>query len=534
MQKKPPEAPKKPEPPKAPESGARRQDPPKSGENTAPRVDADADKAHRHRFSDGEKTTIMPLSEILKARDAARGAPSTPVVDQFPEFSYQPTVRVAIPADFLKKKQAEAAKEREADKAAADKAAKENTKTNIEMPPAKLGEARTDAGSPKKPSPVSSHAAGGPGAHTSHPPPSNNLVISGEYILKEATQPQAQQPPELRKTGEVKIGPPELKAEPKAPPEVKPLPEMRSPPDFKAAAEAKAPAPPKVEEALPAIAAPMAPPTVPTAPDNTNQVVVFFSCKGGSGATALSANVAHYCASDKKKTVLVDLDLQLGDALAAMSLQPGMTIAKAMEEAQRGTAVTTMPLPRHATGVSVLSQVGSLDDLDKISSEGISRFVEGLRGTFDTIVVDGVRDFSDNVLAVLDMADKIAIVTVQEVLAIKRARWAYGILRKIGFDGRDITVVINRYTNDEMIPFPTLKQMFEPAPVFAVPADGPLVLQSLNRGTPLLELNPQHTVTRNITRLAKNLLGEQIEEEVEATVVAKSSFWDRLRPGKRE
>ena len=252
------------------------------------------------------------------------------------------------------------------------------------------------------------------------------------------------------------------------------------------------------------------------------------------GATALSTNVAHYYATEKKRTVLVDLDLQLGDALAAMSLQPAMTIAKAMEEAQRGTSVSILPLPRHATGVSVLSQVGSLDDLDKISSEGISRFVEGLRTSFDTIVVDGVRDFSDNVLAVLDMADKIAIVTVQEVLAIKRARWAFGILRKIGFDGRDITVVVNRYVNDEMIPFATLKKMFDPAPVAVVPADGALVLQSLNRGTPLQELSPQNTVTRNIVRLAKNLLGEQVEEDAEATVVAKASFWDRLRPGKRE
>jgi MinD-like ATPase involved in chromosome partitioning or flagellar assembly len=509
------------------ESERRRSDPPKVGEREVSRGDAEAEKAHRHRFSDGEKTTIMPLAEILKARDAARGSTPTPaVLDHFPEFSYQPTVQVAIPADFLKKKQAEAARDK-----SIEKVAKENTKTNIEMPPVKHSETpRVEGATTRK-------TTGGVGVHTSHPPPPNNLVISGEYTLKEATHPQVAQPPELRKPEEKKIGPPGLKPAIEAKPALglKPTVEPKTPPDFKSAGEVKAPAAstPKPEEALPDIAAPMAPPAVPSAPDNTNQVVVFFSCKGGSGATALSANVAHYCASEKKKTVLVDLDLQLGDALAAMSLQPAMTIAKAMEEVQRGTAINTLPLPRHTTGVSVLSQVGSLDDLDKISSEGISRFVEGLRGSFDTIVVDGVRDFSDNVLAVLDMADKIAIVTVQEVLAIKRARWAFGILRKIGFDGRDITVVINRYTNDEMIPFRTLKQMFDPAPVFAVPADGPLVLQSLNHGTPLLELSPQHTVTRNIARLAKNLLGEQVDDEVEATVVVKS-FWNRLRPGKHE
>lgn len=435
MEKKPPDPTKK----TGPTEGARTPDDSFRG-TTSP----------RHRFtSDGEKTTIMPLSEILKARDSA--LPATPAVDKFPEFSYQPTMRIALPAELQKKKVIEAQK-------------------------------------------------GQSGPSHSEPPPEGPTAKTG--------------PP----------GPPQL------PP--RPEPTSRTPPTAREPTSPSQPAS-SIAAPLPQMHTPMEPPAVPVAPSNLNQVIVFFSCKGGSGTTALSTNVSHYYAAEKKKTCLVDMDLQLGDSLAAMSLQPGLTIAKAMAEVQRGTHAGNLPLPKHATGVTVLSQVGSLDDLDTITSEGISQFVEGLRGSFDTIVVDGVRDFSDNVLAVLDMADKIAIVTVQEVLAIKRARWAFGILRKIGFDGRDITVVINRYHSDDMIPFSTLKQMFDPAPVYAVPDDGPLVLQSLNRGVPIQELSPAHSVTRNIKRLAKNLLGEETEEGEEATVVSKSSFWDRLKPGKR-
>ncbi len=349
MEKKPPEAPKKPESPKTPAPGARRPEAPKSGEHHGQRGESESDKAHRHRFSDGEKTTIMPLSEILKARDAAKGS-TPPAVDQFPEFSYQPTVRVAIPAQYLKKKLADAPSD----------PAKEDTKTRIELPPVKQSDAlRADAGATRKTQPrgVTFHGAPAPGAPG---PPSQsmgspNLVISGEYTLKELTEPRspletrATEPnkPDAKVASELR-GPSELKpateprgapaASPKVAPELKPATEPKGPPNIKAAIDAKSQpaAAPKIEEALPTISAPMAPPAVPTAPDSVNQVIVFFSCKGGSGATALSANVAHYCASQKKKTVLVDLDLQLGDALAAMSLQPAMTIAKAMEETQRG------------------------------------------------------------------------------------------------------------------------------------------------------------------------------------------------------
>jgi Flp pilus assembly CpaE family ATPase len=256
--------------------------------------------------------------------------------------------------------------------------------------------------------------------------------------------------------------------------------------------------------------------------------LVFFSCKGGAGATALSLNVAHHYAREKQSTCIVDLDLQLGDALAALALQPRFTIAQAAQSVQKGDDVMATMLPSHASGVSVLSQVGSLDDLDQINSEGMAQLVEELRDTFDVIVVDGVRDYGDNVLAVLDVADKIAIVTVQEVLAIRRARWSFSILRKIGFDPKDITIVINRFDPSAEIPFLTIKRIFDPCVVLTVPSDGPLVLQSLNRGVPLQELGPNHTVTRNIGRLARNLAGDVVPEQNEVTAVRKPGFWKRL------
>ena len=321
--------------------------------------------------------------------------------------------------------------------------------------------------------------------------------------------------------------PPERPAE--APPARVPQPELRKVPE-PAPVPTPAPGKPAAARAVPSPTSTTGEVRVNKKRGGDNGVVVFFSCKGGSGATALAANVAHYYARDQYKTCLVDLDLQLGDCLAALALQAKTTTAQCIGMLKRGEQITAKDLPQHASGVSVVSQVGAIDDLDKINAEGMAALVEGLRTSFDMVVVDGVRDFSDNVLAVLDVADRIAIVTVQEVLAIRRARWAFTILRKIGFDPRDITVVVNRFDPELEIPFATLKRVFEPGKVLAVPAEARLVLQSLNRGVPLLELNPTHTLTRNIGRMASTLAGDVEAEASEATVVrAKKSFWQGLR-----
>jgi Flp pilus assembly CpaE family ATPase len=167
---------------------------------------------------------------------------------------------------------------------------------------------------------------------------------------------------------------------------------------------------------------------------------------------------------------------------------------------------------RHESGISVISQVGSLDDLDKIDAEALPTLVGDLRRLFDVLVIDGVRDFSDNVLAILDVADKIAIVTVQEVLAVRRARWAFNILRKIGYDPRDLTVVVNRYETPSEIPLKTIEKIFAPAVVLPVDNDSSLVRQSLNRGVPVGSLNAGHRLTKDVERIAANLIGRPIED----------------------
>ncbi|KAK1548239.1 hypothetical protein Q3G72_026070 [Acer saccharum] len=259
-----------------------------------------------------------------------------------------------------------------------------------------------------------------------------------------------------------------------------------------------------------------------------NQVLVFFSCKGGSGATALAVNVAHAYARDKLSCCLVDMDLQLGDTLAALGLKSKMTLAQAAAGALSGDRLVRERLPVHASGVGVLSQVGSLDDLDTVSSENMAKLVEGLRDSFDVIALDGVRDFSDNVLAVLDVADKIAIITVQEILSIRRARWSFNILRKIGFDPKEITVVVNKFDPASDVPLASMKTMFEPATVVTVPNDPSAVLQSLNRGVPLQEVGPNRPVTRHMGRLANNLIGVAVPEESETIDDNEVSVFKRM------
>ena len=60
---------------------------------------------------------------------------------------------------------------------------------------------------------------------------------------------------------------------------------------------------------------------------DAGKVLTVFSPKGGSGKTVLSTNIAVAAARAGTKTLLVDLDLQFGDAALALGVSPRATIS---------------------------------------------------------------------------------------------------------------------------------------------------------------------------------------------------------------
>src|SRR5437867_7727650 len=52
---------------------------------------------------------------------------------------------------------------------------------------------------------------------------------------------------------------------------------------------------------------------------HAGQILAFISCKGGSGATFLATNVGYALGQANKRTIVIDLNLQFGDATLFVS-----------------------------------------------------------------------------------------------------------------------------------------------------------------------------------------------------------------------
>jgi Flp pilus assembly CpaE family ATPase len=203
-----------------------------------------------------------------------------------------------------------------------------------------------------------------------------------------------------------------------------------------------APQPPPAYAPAPA---PSYAPSPVAATETQGKVICVFGCRGGAGATTLSVNMAAQLARAGKSVVLMDLDLQLGDVFVALDLAPQTSIAALAREASTiDAAALKRRLAHHDAGFYAITQTGRIDDIDETLPERMPALLSTLTDHFDYVIVDGIRDFGDYALSVLDMANAVALVLTQDVAAVRRTARVVTLFRQLGYGDNKLKLVLNR------------------------------------------------------------------------------------------
>jgi len=237
-------------------------------------------------------------------------------------------------------------------------------------------------------------------------------------------------------------------------------------------------------------------------------VTAVLGAKGGLGATVLAAHLAGAFHRAGGRACLADLDLELGDVLTLLDLPSSYTLSEVAANARRlDRDLLDASVPRHRSGVWVLSESERVGAADRLGAEGVTRVHRFLRHHYDHVVLDGLRDFGDVALAGLDVADRIVLVVTQEVPAVRNAQRCAALLRQLGHEGERLFLVVNRFQRGS----PINRQVIEETvrlPVRAVVGnDFGALARSVNRGVLLFDEAPRSVVARDVAALAAGLAG---------------------------
>jgi len=220
------------------------------------------------------------------------------------------------------------------------------------------------------------------------------------------------------------------------------------------------------------------------------KIYTFIGTKGGVGTTTLAVNFASVLAQRKQPTVLLDLDWVGNDCAMQLGASPQYTLMEVAENLGRmDQALFEGVATRDPLGFLLVGPPDSLEQQGQFGEHSLREFATFLVEKYDSIVVDGGRAISNElVLAAAQVSQTVFVVVDQEFPSIRNAQRYVTFLMRMGFNQDQVKVVVNRYSkksNPNAATLEQIQQTLNQSIFYGIPPS-PAVIASINKARPFV------------------------------------------------
>lgn len=246
-----------------------------------------------------------------------------------------------------------------------------------------------------------------------------------------------------------------------------------------------------------------APSEVPT----RGQILVVFGPKGGVGRTVIAANLAVALRKvTEKRVVLVDGNMWFGDIGLVLNVRSSYSILDLLPHADELDAeLINGVLAPHSSDIKVLLAPCQIVAKEVVQPEPVKKVLAKLQQMFDYIVVDVQRLLDECTLAMLDVADKVLLVTEPQISSLRNAKLFIEVAESLEYPPGKLNLILNRYGGKGGIKLSDIEEIFKSQILAKITDDTALVVYSINRGVPFVISHPKSAVAQSIFQMARTL-----------------------------
>jgi pilus assembly protein CpaE len=240
--------------------------------------------------------------------------------------------------------------------------------------------------------------------------------------------------------------------------------------------------------------------------ETTGKLLVFLSAKGGSGVTTLASSFAVSLAEQSRQhTLLIDLNLPIGDAALNLGIKSPYSTANALENAERlDSHFLSSLLVLHVSGLFVLAAPSEMVPMQPVDG-AIGALLKIALQDFQYVVIDaGSRADLKHTFS-FDESATLYLVTQLGIPELRNANRLIKRLPTLG--GPKLEIVINRFDSgsegiDEGL---VTKALTQPAR-WKIPNDYTAVRRMQTSATPLT--GEDSAIAQAIRAMAESVCGQ--------------------------
>lgn len=245
-----------------------------------------------------------------------------------------------------------------------------------------------------------------------------------------------------------------------------------------------------------------------TASREPGKLMAFFSAKGGSGATTVATNMAvQIHRMTGKRTVLVDLDLELGEIALFLGIEPRFSFVDLSRNFHRmDSNLLTSFIECHESGIHVLSAPYQPERADIVTADQTKQILQFLKQHYQYVIVDLSNSFTVRTVATFEKADEIYLVANVDLPSLRNIQRCQHLMTRLVGETRDLRLVINRFQAENEITLDDVERALNLEVYWALPNDYESIIYSINSGRPVI-LDESCTYTQELQALAAKITG---------------------------
>jgi len=241
---------------------------------------------------------------------------------------------------------------------------------------------------------------------------------------------------------------------------------------------------------------------------SSGKVITVFSTKGGVGKTFIATNLAVALQKETaRRTVLVDLDLDFGNAALALNISPKFTLSDVVDDIKNiDQDLIESYLMIHESGISVLAANARPQISEFINAEHIQIILRILQSSYDYVVIDMPARFYEPVNPAFAISDNLFIVTTPEISTIRNIKSALNTLNDLNYPKSKVKLILNRADSKGLIKTKDVEATLNHDIYGSIDFDYKAAVTSLNEGTTVVQKNMKNGMGKEFMNLARRVV----------------------------
>lgn len=238
------------------------------------------------------------------------------------------------------------------------------------------------------------------------------------------------------------------------------------------------------------------------------RVLAFIPCKGGGGATFLATNLGYQLGEAGKKVLLIDLNLQYGEAvLTVHDRKPSSDIAEVARNLSRlDASFLSASTVRITPNYEILAAPEDPAQSLQIKPEHLDAILNLAINHYDFIILDVSKNLDDLTIKALDRSQNIFLVVQTLLPYVRNASRMMSMFRSLGYSQDKVELLVNRYGKNSEIGLNDLQTSSGINRMRTIPNGYKEVAKAINQGVPLATVSKSSLVYKAISELAESLL----------------------------